>query len=171
MRSIVPGTLFAELPGNGVAALRFNFRGVGQSTGTYGGGTAEQLDIIAAIDRLAAATQSGMPLVLAGWSFGADVSLSVGDERVAGWFAAAPPLRFGAVDEMAAAHDPRPKLLAVPERDQFRRPEAARPLVADWTNCRLEVVPGADHFFVGRTERLTPLCLELIRASAPPVKP
>jgi hypothetical protein len=164
MRSIVPGTLFAELPAAGVAALRFNFRGVGGSSGTYGGGVDERLDVIAALDHLVGSLPAGLPVVLAGWSFGADVSLSVGDARISGWFCAAPPLRIVDPTTMVAGTDPRPKLLAVPERDQFRRPDAVRDLVADWPACRIEVIPGADHFFVGRTDRLTPLCLELLRS-------
>ena len=164
MRSIVPGTLFAELPAAGVTALRFNFRGVGESSGTYGGGIDERLDVIAALDRLTSTLPDTLPVVLAGWSFGADVSLSVGDERISGWFCAAPPLRIVDPVTMVAATDPRPKLLAVPERDQFRRPDAVRAIVANWPACRIEVIPGADHFFVGRTDRLTPLCVELLRS-------
>ncbi|HWW53961.1 MAG TPA: hypothetical protein VNY84_09335 [Acidimicrobiales bacterium] len=164
MRSIVPGTLFEGLPAEGVAAIRFNFRGVGGSGGGYGGGIEEAKDIVAALDHLVASLPAGTPVILAGWSFGADVSLTVADARLAGWFCAAPPLRFVEPATMAAAHDRRPKLLAIPERDQFRRPDAAREIVAGWTNCRIEVVAGADHFFVGRTDRLTPLCLELLRS-------
>ena len=172
MRSIVPGTLFAELPAAGVAALRFNFRGVGGSGGVYDHGVGERLDVVAAIDALAAVVTSltsdpalaSVPLILAGWSFGADICLSVGDARVGGWFCAAPPLRVIDPTTMVAATDPRPKLLAIPERDQFRPPAAAAPIVAGWPACRVEVIPGADHFFFGRTDRLTPLCLELLRS-------
>ena len=164
MRSIVPGTLFEGLPAEGVAAIRFNFRGVGASTGSYGGGVDEALDIVAAIDRLAASVPTGVPLILAGWSFGADVSLTVGDARLAGWFCAAPTLRTVEAAAMVARRDRRPKLLAVPERDPFMPPDAARQAVEEWVNVRIEVVAGADHFFVGRTERLTPLCLELLRS-------
>jgi alpha/beta superfamily hydrolase len=162
MRSIVPGTLFAELPAAGVAALRFNFRGVGASGGAYDGGVGERLDVLAALDALAPLVAG--PLALAGWSFGADVSLSVGDIRVGGLFCAAPPLRMVEPSTMAAATDLRPKLLAIGERDQFRPPASARAVVNEWPNCRIEVIPGADHFFVGRTDRLAPLCLELLRA-------
>ena len=163
MRSIVPGTLFAELPRSGVAALRFNFRGVGESEGAHDHGRGEQRDVIAAIDRL---ESLGAPIILAGWSFGADVSLAVGDERIRGWFAAAPPLRSIDPDTMAAATDPRPKILAVPERDQFCPPAKAAEVTAGWPSCRIEMVAGADHFFVGRTDRLTPLCLELLATAS-----
>ena len=161
MRSIVIGALFAGLPAAGVAALRFNFRGVGTSEGAHDEGRGERLDVVAALDALAEVVGArALPLVLAGWSFGADRSLAVEDERHAGWFAVAPPLRHAG--DVAAASDPRPKLLAVPERDQFRSPESAREVVASWTNTELTVVPGADHFLVGRTDRVVELAVEFV---------
>ena len=91
---------------------------------------------------------------------GADTSLGVDDARHAGWFAVAPPLRH--TEDVAAASDPRPTLLAVPERDQFRSPESAREVVASWTNTEVIVVPGADHFLMGRTDRVVELAVEFI---------
>jgi alpha/beta superfamily hydrolase len=163
MRSIVPGTLFAALPEAGVAALRFNFRGVEGSEGEHDEGVGERKDVVAAIDALGPITE-GLPLALAGWSFGADTSFAVGDERVAGWCAMAPPLRVVKMEDMVAARDPRPKLLVVPEHDQYRPPDSAREATADWVNTDLEVVAGADHFFVGRVDRVPPLCLDFLRA-------
>lgn len=152
MRSIVPSTLFAALPSDGIACVRFNFRGVEGSAGTFGDGVAERLDVVAAIGALAGLAP-GLPLAVVGWSFGADVSLAVTDGRLAGWCAVAPPLRTHVAD-MGAARDPRPTLILVPERDQFRPPEEARTVVAGWVNTRLEVIPGADHFLAGRTDRV-----------------
>src|SRR5438094_10611387 len=54
----------------GLATLRFNFRGVGGSSGTHGGGGAEQDDARAALDALSKAT-GARPLGIAGYSFGA----------------------------------------------------------------------------------------------------
>jgi uncharacterized protein len=156
MRSLVTSELFRTLPAEGVAMLRFNFRGVEGSEGEHGNGRGEHADVIAAIDALAAATPA-RPLILAGWSFGADVSLSVLDERLAGWFLIAPPLRILEDHEFVAAADPRPKLLVVPEHDTFRPPEPAREATKDWVNTRIEVVPGADHFLVGRTHKAAKL--------------
>ena len=159
MRSIVIGALFDGLPAAGVAALRFNFRGVGTSEGVFDDGRGERLDVVAAIDVLHEIVE-GLPLVLAGWSFGADTSLAVNDERHSGWFAVAPPLRRP--DEVPAAVDPRPTLLAVPEHDQFRSPESAYDVTASWTNTRIEVVAGADHFLVGRTDRVVELAIAFV---------
>jgi len=158
MVSLVTSELFRLLPQRGIGVLRFNFRGVGNSEGTYGEGRAEQADLIAAIDALAGLWPH-QPLVLCGWSFGGDTSLSVADERLAGWVAIAPPLRILPLDELTTASgtDPRPKLLIVPEHDQFRPPEAAAEATASWNNSRIEAIAGADHFLVGRTDKVAGL--------------
>jgi alpha/beta superfamily hydrolase len=153
MRSLVTSELFRSLPDRGVAVIRFNFRGVEGSGGTYGEGRGEQQDVLAAIAALAASAP-GVPLVLAGWSFGADVSLSITDPAVAGWCVVAPPLRILRADELLAADDPRPKRLVVPEHDQFRPPDSARAYVADWVNTEVAVVAGGDHFLAGRTSQV-----------------
>src|SRR5213592_368459 len=71
------------LQDRGTAVLRFNFRGVGRSTGTHGGGPAELEDARAALDFMAA-RHPGLPLWQAGFSFGARVGLetALGDRRV-----------------------------------------------------------------------------------------
>lgn len=156
MRSVVNGALFEALPRRGVACLRFNFRGVEGSEGTHDGGVGERLDAQAALRHLAASVADDLPLAIAGWSFGADVALSVQDPRHAGWFAVAPPLRFGE-DLASTAADARPKQFVLGERDQFRRPEDVEGEVASWVNARAEVIGGADHYFIGRTDRVVDL--------------
>ena len=147
MHSIVISELFRALPAAGVRCLRFNFRGVGRSAGAFDDGRGERLDVLAAIDGLAAELPG---------AFGADVALSVLDPRVGGWMAIAPPLRFAtALDEVAA--DARPKLLALAERDEFRVPAEVQAQVGAWRATRVEIVPGASHFFVGRTDRVVEL--------------
>jgi alpha/beta superfamily hydrolase len=152
--------LFERLPRSGVAALRFDFRGVGRSGGAHDDGVGERRDVEAAVAHLADVISG--PVVAAGWSFGADVSLAVGTAAVAGWFAVAPTLRVVPLDELAAAGDARPTLLAIPQHDQFNPPDRARPIVDGWPSTRVEVVPGADHFLAGRIDRVAALCLELV---------
>ncbi|MBV8950599.1 MAG: alpha/beta hydrolase, partial [Actinobacteria bacterium] len=124
MRSMVTGALFAALPAAGITTLRFNFRGVEGSEGLYDGGNLERLDVEAAIDALAPSTLRAsvadrVPLVLVGWSFGADMALSVRDPRVTAWVAIATPLRF--VHDVAGLEaDPRPKFLVLAQHDEFR---------------------------------------------------
>jgi len=147
MYTPVPGGFFrAAAEKEGVAALRFNFRGVGGSTGTHDEGRAERLDVAAAIEHVAALAP-GAPIVLAGWSFGADVSLTIDDSRIAGWYLAAPPLRVVDTADMAASTSAAPKVLAIGERDQFKAPSAAEATTAGWTATRVDTIAGADHFF------------------------
>ena len=63
--------------GLGLATLRFNFRGVGASTGVHDEGKGEQDDVLAALDMLAARLPAGRQLGLAGYSFGSWVSARV----------------------------------------------------------------------------------------------
>jgi alpha/beta superfamily hydrolase len=160
MHSLVIGVLFDALPAQGVAAVRFNFRGVEGSSGTYDHGLGERADVVAALDALHPIVE-GMPVALAGWSFGADTALSVDDDRAGGWFAVAPPLREKA--PIVAGSSDRPKVLAVPEHDAFCPPPVAAERTAAWRSTTLETIPGADHFLVGRTDLLTPLCVGLLR--------
>lgn len=147
--------LFRALPASGIAALRYNFRGTGRSGGSHDDGKAEQLDAAAAFDAAVglAADRSGTadppPVVSAGWSFGGDVSLAAGHDALSAWIGIAAPLRIVDPASMGAAADPRPKLLLVPEHDQFRSPAEATDIASGWTNTRLEVIPGGDHFLMG----------------------
>lgn len=153
MRSIVISALFGALPADGALCLRFNFRGVEGSGGTHDQGRGEQHDARAAVTHLHEELPAGLPLVLAGWSFGADVALSVRDPLVDAWLAVAPPLHFTSeLDALAA--DPRPKLLVLAEHDEVRDSAEVAAVAESWAGTTVEVVPGASHFFVGRTDHL-----------------
>lgn len=77
-----------------VATLRFNFRGVGRSTGSHDAGTGEQDDALAALDLLAGALGAHVPLAVAGYSFGAWIGALAGsrDARVRALALIAPAL-------------------------------------------------------------------------------
>jgi alpha/beta superfamily hydrolase len=161
MRSIVISALFNALPDAGVTCLRFNFRGVEGSQGVHDAGDAERLDVLAAIAAITPNLPPDAPLVLTGWSFGADVALSTHDARLAAWLAIACPLRF-VTDVEKTANDPRPKLLVLAERDEIRAPADVQTEVSSWTNTIVKIVPGASHFFIGRTEQLVVNARELV---------
>lgn len=166
MRSLVTSELFRALPGRSLAVLRFNFRGVEGSEGSYGAGVDEQLDVVAGLDGLGV-WAPGLPVVVAGWSFGADTSLAVVDDRIAGWCPVAPPLRILPLGAFAAGHDPRPKRIVVPEHDQFRPPAGVREVTADWVATEIEVIAGGDHFLAGRTGRVVDLLVDFAASLTP----
>ena len=153
MRSIVIGALFDALPTDGFTALRFNFRGVERSTGAHDDGEGELLDVQAAVDAAAEIRADGEPLVLTGWSFGADMTFATVDPRLAAWVGIAPPLRFR-TDFGGVAHDARPKLLVLGQHDEFRDPASVVDATGDWNSTEIDVIAGASHFFVGRTDRV-----------------
>ena len=149
MRNNVVDAIVHALAANGVAALRFDFRGVGRSGGEHGDGETERLDVVAAIEAVAPLAGDG-PVLLAGYSFGAAVALSVADPRLEGWFAVAPPLAMS-TGALLAGPDHRPKCLQAAEHDEFTPPDAMRAAVGAWRNTTVELVRRADHFFAGAT--------------------
>jgi alpha/beta superfamily hydrolase len=169
MRSIVISALFEALPERGIACLRFNFRGVEGSEGSYAEGRDEPRDVAAALDAATEAAVDG-PRSLVGWSFGADIALGIDDPRIAGWVGIAPPLRFrpeGAYE--AVGRDPRPKLLVLAANDEFRAPGEIVAATSAWESTRIETVAGASHFFVGRTERVVTLVGDFVDGLTAPV--
>jgi alpha/beta superfamily hydrolase len=167
METIVPATLFSALPTMAVTAVRFNFRGVGASTGSHTGGDAEVHDVQAALEHLATIVPAGTPIIMQGWSFGAVMALSLTDDRIAAWFGVAPPLQHGIGPGTAAAGaDPRRKVVAIGRQDRVCGPAVLEPILETWVNTRAETIEGADHFFAGQTRRLVELADELVEELA-----
>jgi uncharacterized protein len=143
-----------SLDGLGLAVLRFNFRGAGLSAGTHDRGIGEQGDVREALDFLAAEFP-GVPLLLAGFSFGCWVGLRVGcaDERVAELIGLGTPVNN--MDFSYLQNCTKPKLFVHGSKDQFGAREKIEALVASLPGeKRLVVVPDADHFFVGKLDQL-----------------
>jgi len=138
----------------GLPVLRFNFRGAGLSEGEHDHGRGEREDVRCAIDFLAAEFP-GAPVVLAGFSFGASVGLSVGvaDARVTRLVGIGIPV--GAWDFSFLRESTKPKLFVVGTEDEFAEQERVKDLVASLKEPkRLVMVEGADHFFAGKLDQV-----------------
>ena len=133
----------------GFAAIRFDFRGVGTSEGAHDEGTAERLDMAAALEAVAVYVPKA-PLWAIGYSFGSLVALNTDRPDLAGWVAIAPPLERS-TETPVAASDPRRKLIVAASNDQFTKVKLIRDQASTWTNTSIEVVDDADHFFVGHS--------------------
>jgi uncharacterized protein len=138
----------------GMAVLRFNFRGVDKSTGSYDFGHGEKDDVRAAIDYLHNLhPQAG--IVLAGYSFGSWVGLQVGchDERVTDLIGIGTPV---GVNDFSFLIDCRkPKLLVHGTDDEFGSVEQIRALLLSIPQPKsLALIEGAEHFFHGKLEAL-----------------
>jgi len=142
----------------GVPSLRFNFRGVGLSAGKHDRGHGEREDVRAALDHIAAEFP-GVPLMVAGFSFGCWVGLRVGcdDSRVAELAGLGPPVSDSDFSYLAASDKPRIFILG--EHDQFGSPEKLAELIATFSKTtqhvtKAVIVPGADHFFKGQLQEV-----------------
>jgi alpha/beta superfamily hydrolase len=139
----------------GLAALRFNFRGVGRSEGAHDHGAGEQEDARAALFELQDRFP-GLPLVLGGFSFGSAVALRVAarDARVSAAFALGYPVSLEG-DHAHLAGITVPRLFVQGEDDVFGPAEALRALTDPLPPPRdVVVIPGTDHFFDGRLDAL-----------------
>jgi alpha/beta superfamily hydrolase len=138
----------------GCAVLRFNFRGVGASEGTFDNGVGELDDMRAALDFMAAQFP-GVELWTAGFSFGAYVALTVGalDERVARLIGIAPPLHM--YDLSAVRQSRKPKYFVQGELDELC-PLADLQAFFDELPPpkKLAIVPGANHLFKDKMPEL-----------------
>ncbi len=138
---------FGEL---GWPVLRFNFRGVGASTGSFGDGIGEQEDARAAVDFL-----ERDRVVMAGFSFGSRVGLTAGaiDDRVVALCGMGVPVSRG--DLEAVQRSTKPKLFVQGRLDEYGPPGAVEPWFAGVAEPKKLVwIEGADHFFTERTEPL-----------------
>jgi uncharacterized protein len=139
----------------GLPVLRFNFRGAGLSEGAHDHGHGEVDDVRAALDWLA--QQYRLPLLFAGFSFGASVGLRAccGEARVAGMAALGLPVRAAGREYHYGflAGCRQPKLFISGAADEYGPQAEVEAAVAMASPpASLVVVPGADHFFAGQLE-------------------
>jgi len=156
MLNNVVGAICRALSENGMAAFRFNFRGVGNSEGSYGEGIAEQEDVRAALDFVLASPDiSSEKVGLAGYSFGAMVSFKVAlrDKRIGSLTLVSAPLPDD--DWQQLQEYSNPKFYLVGNADHLMTQERFKQLIRDISDPeQYKVVQGADHFWSGHEETL-----------------
>ena len=141
---------FQEL---GISALRFNYRGVGASEGSYDNGVGETDDALAVIG-YGQARWPGAAVSLAGFSFGAAVAI-----RAA---ARVPPARLISVapavarpESVPALRPACPWLIVQGDADEIVDHRQVQTFAARFAPPpRLQILPGVDHFFHGRLHEL-----------------
>lgn len=150
MHDAVLATTTRTLLDMGIHCLRFNFRGVGASAGTYDGGAGESQDLLAVHGWVQKERAEASAIYWAGYSFGANVvwstlTLAEPDQVLL----IAPPMAvmdFGAIPEALTK-----RISAVcGDQDDYADPAKLSALL----NARAEVITGADHFFSGRHDEL-----------------
>jgi alpha/beta superfamily hydrolase len=140
------------LVAGGVTALRFNFRGVGASTGSYAEGIGEEDDVRAAIDFLREHAP-GKEIWIAGFSFGARVGLRVGARsddvaRLLGIGLALDMFDYGFLTDCR-----KPKAIVQASQDEYGARDKVEEAVRLMNEPRrLWIVEGATHLFPGHLD-------------------
>ena len=134
-----------------IATLRFNFRGVGQSTGTFDGGEGEQDDFLAALAWVRK-QHPARKVIAGGFSFGSWVASRAGCEvpEIAGLFLIGTPVNkydFGYL-----RHCEKPMLFLHGTQDEHGDVAKLEKLAEQVRNAQSVIVTGADHFFTKQLE-------------------
>jgi len=145
---------------SGYTTLRFNFRGVGRSEGSFDDGRGECRDVISAVDFLAADSVVGQ-IHIVGYSFGAIVGLKAGinDDRVASLSAIAPPTVMDSFDFLT--DNDKPVLMVAGSQDDFCDVKALEQTILS-SGGKIELIPGADHFLMSSEHKAGNLIKEFL---------
>ena len=134
----------------GYASVRFNFRGVGQSAGSFDEGVGETEDAMSALAHARREFGESLPLVLAGFSFGTYVQTRVAQRVTPQRMVLVGP----AVKRFAVGNVPADTIVIHGEQDEV----VALADVLDWARPQelpITVFPGCSHFFHGRLPQLS----------------
>jgi len=141
----------------GFETLRFNFRGVGQSTGVHDEGRGECDDARVALDYLLASQPAAREVIVAGFSFGSIVGMKLGcaDARVHRLIAIGAPARMSSLDFLGECAKPKLFIHGVEDEIAPLAPleEFLNALPAGG-NHHLVRIAGAGHFFDDQAEEL-----------------
>jgi hypothetical protein len=173
MNNKVVYTLYHAFVRHGFSALRFNFRGVGRSQGTFDRGEGELSDAAAALDWLQTYNPNASACWIGGFSFGAWIGMQLLMRRpeIDGFISVAPPANL--FDFSFLAPCPASGLIIMGDRDQLVPLEPVHKLVHKLMHQRdiqiaHRIIPGADHFFAGQLEELGAIVEEYVAGAHPP---
>jgi hypothetical protein len=163
MDNKVVTTVARALRETGIPTLRFNFRGVGASGGTFDQGIGETADADA-VAAYGARRWPGRSLVIGGFSFGGYVALRLAQKRTPRHLITVAPA-IGLFDVSGLTVPRCPWLIVQGDADDVVDPTA----IADWAATlspkpRLVVLPGVGHFFHGRLRELQDAVIDAIRS-------
>jgi len=155
--------LFYAFAQRGFSALRFNFRGVGRSQGSFDHGSGELSDAAAALDWVQSVTPDAKSCWIAGVSFGAWIGMQLLMRRpeIEGFISVAPPAnRF---DFSFLAPCPSSGLIVHGDSDRVAPLKDVETLVSKLKTQKgiiieQSVISGANHFFDNKTEELIASC-------------
>ncbi|HKF71222.1 MAG TPA: alpha/beta hydrolase [Stellaceae bacterium] len=159
MNNKVVYTLYHAFVRQGFSALRFNFRGVGRSQGSFARGEGELSDAASALDWLQGYNANASACWIGGFSFGAWIGMQLLMRRpeIDGFISVAPPANL--YDFGFLAPCPSSGLIIHGDKDHLVPLESVQKLINKLMHQRditidFRLVRGADHFFQNRLEEL-----------------
>ncbi len=159
MNNKVVYTLYQTFAQRGFSTLRFNFRGVGRSQGTFDRGEGELSDAASALDWLQSYNPNATACWIAGFSFGAWIGMQLLMRRpeIAGFVSVSPPANI--FDFSFLAPCPASGMVVHGTADELVSAEAVQKLVDKLSSQRditihHQVIKEANHFFHGKTDAL-----------------
>ncbi|MCC7045516.1 MAG: alpha/beta hydrolase [Alphaproteobacteria bacterium] len=175
MNNKVVYTLFHTFARLGFSTLRFNFRGVGRSQGTFNRGEGELSDAASALDWLQTYNPNARGCWIAGFSFGAWISMQLLMRRpeISGFISVAPPANL--FDFTFLAPCPASGLIVHGNSDDVVPQEAVQKLVDKLKHqkdihIQFKVADGANHFFADQMEQLAEIVTEYLTQRLQPEK-
>ncbi len=164
MRNPLMATLARAAAARDWYALRFNFRGVGESAGEWSGGREEHRDLADGVMH-ARGLAPRLPLGVVGFSFGALTVLRwiAAGGRPDAYALLGLPLR-------SESHEPRTDLPPVPpgalaingEHDEFATPDELR---RAYPHAEVVAIAGSDHFFAGKRDEVARLAMDRLQVA------
>ncbi len=159
MNNKVVYTLYQNFVRRGFSCLRFNFRGVGRSQGTFARGEGELSDAATALDWMQAFNENARGCWIAGFSFGAWIAMQLLMRRpeIDGFISIAPPANM--YDFTFLAPCPASGLMVTGSQDEIVPPESVTKLVDKLRQQRgiaigHSIIEGANHFFANELDEL-----------------
>ncbi len=154
--NVVSG-IFDKLINNDISCLRFNFRGVGRSTGTHSDGQGEISDVKACIDFLIN-KKNHEKIIICGYSFGAAIGCSTINysEKIIGYTSISFPWEFMGTKYKELSQSKKPKLFIQGNCDTIANYEKFEKNFEFYLNPKLsKIIDGADHFYWGYEEQVS----------------
>ena len=149
------------------SVLRFNFRGVGRSQGSFDHGIGELSDAAAALDWLQSLNRESRGCWIAGFSFGAWIGMQLLMRRpeVEGFISVSPPENL--YDFSFLAPCPSSGLIIHGDKDRVAPPASVQKLVdklktQKGITIEQQIVDGANHFYEGKIDDLTERCADYL---------
>jgi len=159
----------------GFSTLRFNFRGVGRSQGSFGRGEGELTDAASALDWLQSINPNAGQCWIAGFSFGAWIGMQLLMRRpeIDRFVSIAPPANI--FDFAFLAPCPSSGLILQGDKDEVVPEESVKKLSEKLGKQRdieidYRIIKGANHFFTGKLDKLEAATEDYIENSEEPTR-